>query len=268
MDHELDAPTERLPIYEAVLSQWFQAVEDETPDLVEGPFGVPTQGGGADDAVAGPATATMSMQLPEVPEQAPELAGEQPTQALEQPKPAAEPPAAAASPTEEKAAAPAPSTSSLPKRTPRATSGQRPGAIPAQESEPARQQQPETPAARNGSAPLPTRPARPAAARSNDWSSPGDEGWQAAESLLSQAPDAQTQAGLPKRVPKAHLIPGSAAPKTPATRAPAAPRSADSIRGRMSSYQQGVRRGRHALIDAYSGDASTSPQSSEDEEQE
>jgi hypothetical protein len=88
---------------------------------------------------------------------------------------------------------------------------------------------------------------------------------------LSQAPDVQTQAGLPKRVPKAHLIPGSAAPKSPAagsTRAPAAPRSADSVRGRMSSYQQGVRRGRHALIDAYSGDASTSPQSSEDEEQE
>jgi signal transduction histidine kinase len=281
LDHELDAPTERLPIYEAVLSQWFQAVEDETPDLVEGPFGVPTQGGaGADDAVAGPATATMSMQLPEVPEQAPEFAPEQPTQALEQPKPAAEPAAerpAAAVPSNEGQAnegqanegqAAAPGTSSLPKRTPRSTSGQRPAPAAAVESEPARQQQPETPAARNGSAPLPTRPARPAAARSNEWSSPGDEGWQAAESLLSQAPDAQTQAGLPKRVPKAHLIPGSAAPKTPATRAPAAPRSADSIRGRMSSYQQGVRRGRHALIDAYSGDASTSPQSSEDEEQE
>jgi hypothetical protein len=210
------------------------------------------------------------MQLPEVPEQAPEFAPEQPTQALEQRKPAAEPaaePPAAAAPSNEGQAA-APGTSSLPKRTPRSTSGQRPAPAAAVESEPARQQQPETPAARNGSAPLPTRPARPAAARSNEWSSPGDEGWQAAESLLSQAPDAQTQAGLPKRVPKAHLIPGSAAPKTPATRAPAAPRSADSIRGRMSSYQQGVRRGRHALIDAYSGDASTSPQSSEDEEQE
>jgi hypothetical protein len=158
----------------------------------------------------------------------------------------------------------------LPKRTPRSTSDQR-TAPTAAETEPARQQQPETPAARNGSAPLPTRPARPAAARSNEWTSPGDEGWQAAESLLNQEPDVQTQAGLPKRVPKAHLIPGSAAPKNPVavpTRAPAAPRSADMVRGRMSSFQQGVRRGRHALIDAYSGDASTSPQSSEDEEQE
>ncbi|MBB5892130.1 nitrate- and nitrite sensing domain-containing protein [Kutzneria kofuensis] len=267
LDHELDAPTERLPIYEAVLSQWFQAVEEETPDL-EGPFGVPASG--ADDLPAGPATATMSLPLPEVPDQAAAEAAapEAAPQAAEQAEPAApeaqaEPPAAA------RPAASMP----LPKRTPRSTSDQRQAPAPAAavESEPARQQQPETPAARNGSAPLPTRPARPAAARSNEWTSPGDEGWQAAESLLNQAPDTQTNAGLPKRVPKAHLIPGSAAPKNPAAvpnRAPAAPRSADSVRGRMSSFQQGVRRGRHALIDAYSGDASTSPQSSEDEEQE
>ncbi|MFC0430255.1 nitrate- and nitrite sensing domain-containing protein [Kutzneria buriramensis] len=272
LDHELDAPTERLPIYEAVLSQWFQAVEEETPDL-EGPFGVPAQAGAsADDLPAGPATATMSMPLPEVPDQPvaePRIEPEQVTQALERPVPTPEP-VAEPEPAEPPAAAAQQSTASLPlpKRTPRSST---PAPAAATESEPARQQQPETPAARNGSAPLPTRPARPAAARSNEWTSPGDEGWQAAESLLSQAPDAQTQAGLPKRVPKAHLIPGSAAPKNPAaaaTRSPAAPRSADSVRGRMSSFQQGVRRGRHALIDAYSGDASTSPQSSEDEEQE
>jgi signal transduction histidine kinase len=270
MDHELDAPTERLPIYEAVLSQWFQAVEEETPDL-EGPFGVPSPtGSSADDLPAGPATATMSMPLPEVPDQLPEApASEQATQALEQPAPSKpeQPPAAAKA---ESAAAKPGASMPLPKRTPRSTSDQR-TAPTAAETEPARQQQPETPAARNGSAPLPTRPARPAAARSNEWTSPGDEGWQAAESLLNQEPDVQTQAGLPKRVPKAHLIPGSAAPKNPVavpTRAPAAPRSADMVRGRMSSFQQGVRRGRHALIDAYSGDASTSPQSSEDEEQE
>ena len=267
LDHELDAPTERLPIYEAVLSQWFQAVEEETPDL-EGPFGVPTpSGASADDLPAGPATATMSLPLPEVPEPAAEaVAPEPPAPAAEAPQPAAEAPA-------EAPAAKKPAGMPLPKRTPRATSDQRSGQTPSVpvETEPARQQQPETPAARNGSAPLPTRPARPAAARSNEWTSPGDEGWQAAESLLNQAPDSQTSVGLPKRVPKAHLIPGSAAPKTPAgvpTRAPGAPRSADSVRGRMSSFQQGVRRGRHALIDAYSGDASTSPQSSEDEEQE
>ena len=274
LDHELDAPTERLPIYEAVLSQWFQAVEEETPDL-EGPFGVPTpSGASAEELPAGPATATMSLPLPEVPDEpalpepvayTPEPEPEPVAPPVEQPAAAqASPPAGAKS-----------GTMPLPKRTPRSTAEQRASsqvpAASAAEPEPARQQQLETPAARNSSAPLPTRSPRPAAARSNEWTSPGDEGWQAAESLLNQAPDSQTTAGLPKRVPKAHLIPGSAAPKNPAAmpnRSPGAPRSADSIRGRMSSFQQGVRRGRHALIDAYSGDASTSPQSSEDEEQE
>jgi signal transduction histidine kinase len=262
LDHELDAPTERLPIYEAVLSQWFQAVEDETPDL-EGPFGVPQQGTSVDDLPAGPATATMSMPLPGVPETAdpvvPEPVPAESTQV--EPEPAA--PSAASN-----RQAPRPqATSPLPKRQPRpSVINQR--SLGSSAPEPI-QSEPEP--ARAASAPLPTRAARPAAARSNEWTSPGDEGWQAAESLLNQVPDSTTTAGLPKRVPKAHLIPGSAAPRTPTTlptRAPAAPRSADVVRGRMSSFQQGVRRGRHALIDAYSGDASPSPQSSEDEEQE
>jgi len=192
----------------------------------------------------------MSLPLPEVPEPAAEaVAPAPPAPAVEPPQPVAEAPAAA------RAEAPAakPAGKPLPKRTPRATSDQRsgPDSIGARRDRTRRQQQPETPAARNGSAPLPTRPARPAAARSNEWTSPGDEGWQAAESLLNQAPDSQTSVGLPKRVPKAHLIPGSAAPKTPARGAhqgPGAPRSADSVRGRMSSFQQGVRRGRHALM--------------------
>jgi len=100
------------------------------------------------------------------------------------------------------------------------------------------------------------------------WQSPADEGWSAAQALLSKTPDAKTQAGLPKRVPKAQLVPGSAAPKIPSAqqsqRPPLPPRSPDAIRGRMSSLQQGVRRGRHALIDAYAGDQS----SRQDEEQE
>lgn len=109
------------------------------------------------------------------------------------------------------------------------------------------------------------------------WTSPGDDGWLLAQALLEdKTPDSKTDAGLPKRVPKAHLVPGSAAPRHEAKEttgeAPAAPplppRSADAVRGRMSSFQQGVRRGRHALIDAYAGDQSGSEQSRQDEEQE
>jgi hypothetical protein len=110
------------------------------------------------------------------------------------------------------------------------------------------------------------------------WTSPGDDGWLAAQALLSEErePAANTTAGLPKRVPKAHLVPGSAAPRHEAKESSSEtsesmqlpPRSADAVRGRMSSFQQGVRRGRHALIDAYAGDQSGSEHSREDEEQE
>jgi hypothetical protein len=108
------------------------------------------------------------------------------------------------------------------------------------------------------------------------WVSPGDDGWQAARALLENTEeDPLTSAGLPKRVPKAHLVPGSAAPRHEAdddeqsvAAMPLPPRTADAVRGRMSSYQQGVRRGRHALIEAYAGDQSGSDQSRQDEEQE
>jgi signal transduction histidine kinase len=174
-DHNGDAPTERLPIYEAVLSQWFDAAD------------------------------TGSHQV-------------QPSQ-----------------PRQESAAG---------------GQGAAEGAAAAEEVS----RQPET-----------------------VWTSPGDEGWQAAEALLSTtAEKPTTSAGLPKRVPKEHLVPGSAAPRiqeqTATTGQQAAlslpPRSADAIRGRMSSFQQGVRRGRHTLIDAFSGDKSGTQGNHQDQEQE
>jgi signal transduction histidine kinase len=112
------------------------------------------------------------------------------------------------------------------------------------------------------------------------WTSAGDDGWLAARALLDErTPDSTTGAGLPKRVPKQHLVPGSAAPRHEAKESrpvsdmgPSGPslppRTADAVRGRMSSFQQGVRRGRHALIDAFAGDQSGSEQSRKDEEQE
>jgi signal transduction histidine kinase len=137
---------------------------------------------------------------------------------------------------------------------------------------------PETPAettATNGAG-TPPVPETSEATQQQDtsWTSPGDDGWLAAQSLLETAPESQTTAGLPKRVPKAHLVPGSAAPRHAAAAAetpaapPLPPRSADAVRGRMSSFQQGVRRGRHALIEAYAGDQSGPEDSRKDEEQE
>jgi signal transduction histidine kinase len=75
------------------------------------------------------------------------------------------------------------------------------------------------------------------------WSSPADEGWQAAGVAQSPVSSGTTPAGLPKRVPMANLVPGSAgASPVPA----AAPRSAAQTRERMASFQQGIRNARAA----------------------
>lgn len=128
---------------------------------------------------------------------------------------------------------------------------------------------------RNGAQTTEETPGIPPGEQTASWTSPGDDGWLAAQALLENTPDSQTTAGLPKRVPKAHLVPGSAAPRHAAATAaetpaapPLPPRSAEAVRGRMSSFQQGVRRGRHALIEAYAGDQSGSEDSRKDEEQE
>ncbi|HEX3390372.1 MAG TPA: nitrate- and nitrite sensing domain-containing protein [Streptosporangiaceae bacterium] len=75
------------------------------------------------------------------------------------------------------------------------------------------------------------------------WSSPADAGWQAAEAARAPVFADTTEAGLPKRVPKANLVPGGAG----SAAAPALPvpgRSASQTRQRLSSFQQGIRKAR------------------------
>jgi signal transduction histidine kinase len=87
-----------------------------------------------------------------------------------------------------------------------------------------------------------------------EWSSPGDEGWRAAETIRAPAVGGQTNSGLPKRVPGSNRIPGSVGP-APAPQAeqppqgPALPRApeAEAVRNRFASFQQGVRKGRAAI---------------------
>ena len=57
------------------------------------------------------------------------------------------------------------------------------------------------------------------------WSSPADAGWQAAEVAQAPVTSGTTRAGLPKRVPKANLVPGGVA--MPARGARAAVRRPD-----------------------------------------
>jgi signal transduction histidine kinase len=102
---------------------------------------------------------------------------------------------------------------------------------------------------RRSGKPLSSGPAEKSAAET--WSSPADEGMRAARVAAAPMTGETTTAGLPKRVPRANLVPGSVGAGSAAgaegsgeTVAPA--RSADDIRSRMSSFQRGVRDARAA----------------------
>ncbi len=92
-----------------------------------------------------------------------------------------------------------------------------------------------------------------AAAGPNSWTSPADEGWRAAQVVASPAAGETTTAGLPRRVPRANLVPGSVGNAGAQGRqgsqeaeAEAPVRSPDAARSRMASFQRGVREGRAA----------------------
>ncbi|MFC4535849.1 nitrate- and nitrite sensing domain-containing protein [Sphaerisporangium dianthi] len=112
---------------------------------------------------------------------------------------------------------------------------------------------PEGPAKRREAAPEPARPAAEAAA----WGSTADSGWQAADAVKEPSLGGVTAAGLPKRTPKANLVPGSVS-GPPASAAaggsapPSPPVSAELIRARMSRFQQGIQRGRADITEATS----------------
>jgi signal transduction histidine kinase len=221
---EVDAPTERLPIYEAVLSQWFR----------------PDEAGGESDSIS---------------------AG------IPAPAPAAAPPEPVVEPKPVSNGSTANGIGGLPTRVPgkagaAAGFGIKPGGSAATTTS--------TPAPEPALLADPT-PASSAADATATWETPADEGWQLAQASLAPVSE-KTGAGLPKRVPKAHLVPGSAAARPSKQQQsdapPLPPRTADAVRGRMSSFQRGVRRGRHALIEAYSGGASPLSDGSHDEEHE
>jgi hypothetical protein len=82
------------------------------------------------------------------------------------------------------------------------------------------------------------------------WKSAGDEGWRAAKGAAAPSSGGLTSSGLPRRVPQANIVPGSAGSAGSGTSvsAPANPAlSAETARNRMASFQQGVRRARAAI---------------------
>ncbi|MEV0630197.1 nitrate- and nitrite sensing domain-containing protein [Nonomuraea wenchangensis] len=87
--------------------------------------------------------------------------------------------------------------------------------------------------------------------RDKTWSSSkADEGWNAAEAVVEPVRDGSTAAGLPKRVPKANLVPGSAGTTAaPKGVTPMPSVSPDRVRNRLSSFQQGYRAARDDITE-------------------
>jgi hypothetical protein len=97
------------------------------------------------------------------------------------------------------------------------------------------------------------RPAEPATKQAapassgimgDDWRSSNDDRWQRAEQLKKPKAGGVTSSGLPRRVPKANLVEGTAE-STPQG-GPQVSRAPEDVRGRLSNLRRGVERGRNA----------------------
>jgi hypothetical protein len=78
-----------------------------------------------------------------------------------------------------------------------------------------------------------------------DWG-PVENGWLAARQFSELVKEHLTESGLPKRSPRARLLPGSIGGSKKTEERPERPRDADAVRGRLADYQRGLRHGRYA----------------------
>ncbi|HWM39262.1 MAG TPA: ATP-binding protein, partial [Streptomyces sp.] len=86
-----------------------------------------------------------------------------------------------------------------------------------------------------------------AGAGTEDWRSRNDDRWQRAEKLREPKAGGVTPSGLPRRVPKANLVEGTAE-QTPQG-GPQVSRAPEDVRGRLSNLRRGVQQGRNAGTD-------------------
>lgn len=100
-----------------------------------------------------------------------------------------------------------------------------------------------------------------AASRRPSFDTAADAGWRAVQATMTGGDTSVTAAGLPKRRPKANLVPGSAPESAPAA---ARSRDAEAVRGRLSSYQRGLQSGRTRTAERTHDDPRTSDQALDD----
>ncbi|MFJ9631139.1 nitrate- and nitrite sensing domain-containing protein [Streptomyces sp. NPDC101175] len=113
-------------------------------------------------------------------------------------------------------------------------------------------QQAEAPSQSNGSAPAPQPPAPqvpatpPQRPTGGAWrSSPNDDLVRQAERVRQPAAGGVTTSGLPRRVPRANLVPGTAQQQQHQT-GPQVSRAPDDVRGRLTNLRRGIAQGRQA----------------------
>ncbi|MEH0547042.1 nitrate- and nitrite sensing domain-containing protein [Streptomyces sp. B21-105] len=100
---------------------------------------------------------------------------------------------------------------------------------------PQQEQQPQAPAASQ----------RPAAGPASWRTSPNDELVRQAERVRQPAAGGVTTSGLPRRVPRANLVPGTAQQQQHQT-GPQVSRTPDDVRGRLTNLRRGIAQGRQA----------------------
>jgi hypothetical protein len=78
------------------------------------------------------------------------------------------------------------------------------------------------------------------------WRTRADAGWRAAAVASNPPVKDRTRSGLPKRQPRAQLVPGGVSGRPPTRSA----RDPEETRGRLAAYHRGVQRGRASTADS------------------
>ncbi|MFI9051212.1 nitrate- and nitrite sensing domain-containing protein [Streptomyces sp. NPDC053427] len=81
----------------------------------------------------------------------------------------------------------------------------------------------------------------------SEWrSSPNDETWRQAEQIRQPAAGGITTSGLPRRVPRANLVAGTAQQQQSPQTGPQVSRAPSDVRGRLTNLRRGIQQGRQA----------------------
>ncbi|GAA3043374.1 hypothetical protein FHS39_000104 [Streptomyces olivoverticillatus] len=89
-------------------------------------------------------------------------------------------------------------------------------------------------------------PAAAGGSQENWAASPNDERWRRAEQVREPAAGGTTSSGLPRRVPRANLVDGTAQQQQSLPTGPAVSRAPDDVRGRLTNLRRGIQQGRQA----------------------